>query len=76
MLGWLKRIRAFAKPTSGGLRTAVRFVRGRYDAAQTPGLTRSTVASSPRRASRQTVHRCNDSPKARRTSGGPSLVGV
>jgi len=35
MFGWLKRIRAFAKPTGGGLRTAVRFVRGRYDAAQT-----------------------------------------
>jgi len=35
MFAWLKRIRAFAKPAGGGLRMAVRFVRGRYDAAQT-----------------------------------------
>jgi lambda family phage portal protein len=35
MFDWLKRIRAFAKPAGGGLRMAVRFVRGRYDAAQT-----------------------------------------
>jgi lambda family phage portal protein len=33
MPGWLKRIRAFAKPAA--VRRVVRFIRGRYDAAQT-----------------------------------------
>jgi len=40
MFAWLKRIRAFAKPAGGGLRMAVRFVRGRYDAAQTTDANR------------------------------------
>jgi capsid protein len=35
MFDWLKRIRAIAKPVRTGARLAVRFVRGRYDAAQT-----------------------------------------
>ncbi len=35
MFEWLKRIRAVVRPAGGGLRMAVRFVRGRYDAAQT-----------------------------------------
>ena len=40
MFGWLKRIRAFAKPAGGGQRFGVRFLRARYDAAQTTDANR------------------------------------
>jgi len=33
MFGWLKRIRAFAKPAGGGQRFGVRFLRARYEVA-------------------------------------------
>jgi lambda family phage portal protein len=44
MLGWLKRLRAVAKPAHG--RVAVRFVRGRYDAAQTTDSNRKHWAGA------------------------------
>jgi len=46
MFAWLKRIRAVAKPAGGGLRMAVRFVRGRYDAAQTTDSNRKHWAGA------------------------------
>jgi lambda family phage portal protein len=46
MFGWLKRIRAFARPAGGGLRMAVRFIRGRYDAAQTTDSNRKHWAGA------------------------------
>jgi len=47
MLGWLKRIRAFAgSAPKGGQRLAVRFVRARYDAAQTTDANRRHWAAA------------------------------
>jgi lambda family phage portal protein len=44
MLGWLKRIRAAAQPTA--IRRVVRFIRGRYDAAQTTDSNRRHWANA------------------------------
>jgi lambda family phage portal protein len=44
MLGWLKRIRAVAKPAA--MRQVIRFIRGRYDAAQTTDSNRRHWANA------------------------------